>query len=217
MRKLLFALLLLPVALGLGSCADNGSHSQAVVLLIDTSGTYTAELEKAHAIAKFLLGTLQSGDSLCVARIDTGSFSEKDIIHKVTFDTQPSMLNQQKRAFIKALDDFVGNTKSSPYTDVTGGLLQAVEYLVETGSPKRTILVFSDLEEELAKGYVRDFPLELKGCQVVALNVTKLRQDILDPRKYEKRLQDWKLRIEKGGGSFRVLNDLDRLERLLEI
>jgi hypothetical protein len=213
MRGLLLALLL---SLVLGGCADSQSHTQSVVLLIDTSGTYTAELQKAQAIAKFLLGTLQPGDSLCVASIDTGSFSEKDIIHKVTFDGRPSMLNQQKRTFIEALDHFVGSTKSSPYTDITGGMLQAAEYLTETGSPRRTILIFSDLEEELAKGYVRDFPLDLTGCRVVALNVTKLRQDNLDPRKYKQRLEAWRSRIEKGGGSFRVINDLDRLERLLE-
>lgn len=213
MRTLLLALLLLPLLLG--GCADNQGHTQAVVLLVDTSGTYTAELQKAHAIAKYLLGTLQPGDSLCVARIDTGSFSEKDIVQKVTFDGRPSMLNQQKRSFMEALNKFVNTTKSSSFTDITGGMLQAVEYLTETGSPRRTILVFSDLEEELAKGYVRDFPLEMKGCDVVALNVTKLRQDILDPRKYKKRLEEWRTRIEKGGGSFRVVNDLDRLERLL--
>ena len=213
MTRLLLALLILPLLVG--GCADNQSHTQAVVLLVDTSGTYTGEIQKAEAIAKYLLGTLQPGDSLCVARIDTGSFSEKDIIQKVTFDGRPSVLNQQKRAFMKSLDDFVTSTKSSAYTDITGGMMQAVEYLTETEAPQRTILVFSDLEEELAKGYVRDFPLQMNGCKVVALNVTKLRKDILDPRKYNNRLEEWRSRIEKGGGSFRVVNDLDRLERML--
>jgi len=207
--------LLLALTLLLPGCADNQSHTQAVVLLVDTSGTYTGELDKANAIARYLLGTLQPGDSFCVARIDTGSFTEKDIVHKVTFDGRPSVLNRQKRTFLKSLDDFVHGTKSSPYTDITGGVLQAVEYLNESGAPRRTILIFSDLEEDLAKGYVRDFPLKMNGCQVVALNVTKLRQDILDPRKYEHRLEKWRSRIEKGGGSFRVVNDLDRLDRLL--
>lgn len=30
-----------------------------------------------------------------------------------------------------------------------------------------------------------------------------------------KRLKDWKERIEKGGGSWRVINDLERLEAIL--
>ena len=97
MRRLtFFALGLLLVACG---CSDTTSHSKAVYMLLDTSGTYTRELDKAAAIINYLLGTLQPGDSLAVARIDTGSFSEKDIIQKVTFDGRPSVSNQQKRDF----------------------------------------------------------------------------------------------------------------------
>jgi hypothetical protein len=44
--------------------------------------------------------------------------------------------------------------------------------------------------------------------------VTKLRSDNVDPREYLDRLADWENRIEQGGGQWRVINDLDRLERL---
>ena len=37
-------------------CTDTSTHSQAVYMLLDTSGTYTAELKKAQAIINFLLG-----------------------------------------------------------------------------------------------------------------------------------------------------------------
>lgn len=198
------------------SCADATSHSRAVVLLIDTSGTYTGEIQKAQTIANYLLATLQPGDSLAVARIDTGSFSEKDIVQKITFDGRPSASSKQKLAFKEKLDAFVKTVSPSPYTDITGGMIQAVDYLTETGAGKRTIFVFSDMEEELAKGYVRDFPLEMNGCEVVALNVTKLRKDILDPRKYKDRLNQWEQRIIAGGGEFRVINDLERLDHLLD-
>jgi len=197
-------------------CADSSSHSRAVYMLMDTSGTYTAELKKAQTIINYLLGTLQPGDSLAVARIDTGSFSEKDIVQKVTFDGRPSVSNEQKRAFRQKVDDFVANVKGSSYTDITGGVLQAVEFLNETGAGKKTILVYSDMEEELKPGYVRDFPIQMTGVEVVALNVTKLRKDIVDPRKYLERLDHWKARVEDGGGSWRVINDLMRVERILE-
>ena len=49
-------------------------------ILLDTSGTYTTELKKAQQIIHYYLGTLGPGDSFAVARIDSGSFSEKDII-----------------------------------------------------------------------------------------------------------------------------------------
>jgi len=95
---------------------------------------------------------------------------------------------------------------------------QAIEYLDETGAGHKTILVFSDLKEELREGYVRaEIPLALSGYSVVALNVTKLRSDNVDPREYLGRLNDWKQRVETGGGRWKVVNNLERLESLLEI
>lgn len=209
-------LLLFSVTLLTFGCADNTSHSRAVYMLLDTSGTYTAELDKAQSIINYLLGTLTPGDSLAVARIDTGSFSEKDIVHKVSFDGRPSVSNEQKRAFRLRIDEFVRQVKPSAYTDISGGVLQAVEWLNETGAGNKTILIYSDMEEELKEGYVRDFPIQLSGVKVVALNVTKLRKDIVDPRKYMTRIESWKKRVEDGGGAWKVVNDLDRLERILE-
>ena len=213
MKRWIFLPLLL--VLFLTGCPDNTSHSRAVYMLLDTSGTYTAELDKAQSIINYLLGTLQPGDSLAVARIDTGSFTEKDIIKKITFDGRPSVANEQKRAFRQTIDDFIKQVKPSPYTDITGGVLQATEYLNETGAGNKNILIYSDMEEDLKKGYVRDFPIQLAGIRVVALNVTKLRQDIVDPRKYMDRLEAWKKRVEAGGGNWKVVNDLDRPEQLL--
>ena len=55
--------------------------------------------------------------------------------------------------------------------------LQASEYLEETGAGEKYVLIFSDLEEDLQKGHIRDFPISLPDIHVVALNVTKLRTD----------------------------------------
>jgi hypothetical protein len=45
--------------------------------------------------------------------------------------------------------------------------------------------------------------------------VTKLRTDNIDPREYLNRLTDWQQKVESGGGKWRVINDLDRLDKLL--
>lgn len=214
MKRLILPLLLFAIISG--GCVDATSRSRAVFLLMDTSGTYADELSKAQAIINYLLGTLQPGDSLAVAQINTGSFSEKNIISKVTFDSRPSVSNEQKRVFRQKVDAFIQSVSGSPYTDITGGVLQATEYLNETDAGSKTVLVFSDMEEDLKEGYVRDFPIQITGVDVVALNVTKLRQDIVDPRKYMQRLEEWKKRVESGGGHWRVVNDLERLERILE-
>lgn len=214
MRKLA-AIALISFALVLG-CTETTSRATGVYLLVDTSGTYTGELQKAQTIVNYMLGTLQPGDSMAVARIDSGSFSEKDIIAKVTFDRRPSVSNKQKLAFMDAFNKFVSEAKGSPYTDITGGILQATEFLNETGAGKKHILIFSDLEEDIAKGHIRDIPLQLEGFRVTALNVTKLRSDNVDPRDYMNRLEDWRKKVEDGRGKWKVINDLERLERMLE-
>jgi hypothetical protein len=214
MKKVLtFSLVL--VSLLLSGCADTASHSQGVYMLLDSSGTYKREIKKAQAILNYLLGVLEPGDSLAVARIDSASFSEKDIIAKMTFDRRPSVTNQQKRLFKQKVDEFIATVKGSAFTDITGGILQAVEYLNETRSGKKYVLIFSDLKEDLVKGHIRNFPIQLSGCRVVALNVTKLRSDNVDPREYYKRVESWQARVEAGGGHWRVINDLERLETIV--
>jgi hypothetical protein len=122
--------------------------------------------------------------------------------------------NNQKRAFMKDVDDFVSNVPQSPYTDISGGILQAIEYLNEADSGTKYVLIFSDLKEELAKGHIRDVPFQLDGFQVIALNVTKLRQDIKDPKVYMARVEEWRLKAENGGGKWDVINDLERLDNI---
>ena len=52
---------------------------------------------------------------------------------------------------------------------------------------------------------------------MVALNVTKLRSDNIDPREYLNRLAAWQERVEAGGGTWQVVNDLERLEKVLQL
>ena len=208
-------LLLLAAALALPACAPPQARSTGVYLLVDTSGSYNRQVTKAEQITLYALTRLQSADSIAVARIDTGSFTEKDIIAKATFDDRPSTANAQKRAFASRVEKFIDQSPPAPYTDITGGLLQAIEFLNEKRTAHKEILILSDMKEELAKGYVRDIPLDFKGFDVVALNVTKLRSDNFDPRQYLGRLDVWRERVEKGGGHWRVINDLDHLEGLL--
>ena len=205
----------LALAAALAGCESSGPRNTGVYMLVDTSGTYRNELEKAEQIVNFTLSRLDAYDSFAIARIDTGSFSEKDIVASVTFEDRPSATNLQKRDFSQTAHDFLSGTSTSPYTDITGGLLQAVEYLNEKSPRQKRVFIFSDLEEDLEAGYIRDIPIPLEGIEVIALNVTKLRSDNIDPREYLERLDAWRKRVEAEGGSWRVINDLDNLEQLL--
>ena len=213
MLKRLLAVFLVLWAQG---CADPKEHSHAVYMLIDTSGTYAQESAKAQRIVNYLLGTLQPGDSLAVARVRSRSFSEKDIIAKATFESRPSQANAQKRAFRDAIDNSLRLVMPSRYTDITGAMIQGAEYLNETAAGRKTIIVFSDMQEELDKVTVRDFPISLRDIRIVAVNVVKLSTDNVDPRRYLGRLDDWKKRVQAAGArEWRVINDLERLDSIL--
>jgi len=202
----------------LSACGDSRIHSHAVYMLVDTSGTYAQEMSKAAKIINFLLATLNPGDSLAVAKVETRSFTEKDIVAKATFDKRPSQATQQKRLFKSKIEEFSKDIKGSAFTDITGGLIQGAEYLNETQAGNKTIVVFSDMQEELGKGTVRDFPIKLDGIRIVALNVTKLGTDNADPRLYLDRLEDWKAKALKAGATeWVVVNDLDyNMESILK-
>ena len=207
----------LPAAvLAATGCVDSRSHTNAVYMLVDTSGTYAQEAGKAQVIINYLLGSLQAGDSLAVARVQSRSFSEKDIVAKATFDSRPSQENAQKRAFRERIENSFRAVSGSRYTDITGGLIQGAEFLNETGAGSKTIIIFSDMQEELDKVTQRDFPITLKGIRVVAVNVVKLKTDNIDPRKYMGRLEAWQKRVETAGArEWRVINNLDRLDAIL--
>ena len=213
MKRVLGALFALVFAT---SCSEQGSHARAVYMLVDTSGTYAQELDKAQRVLHWLIGTLNPGDTLAVARVKSRSFSEKDIIAKATFVKDPLQVNQQKRALKEQLDSLKQQIKGgSAYTDITGGMLQAAEFLQETGAGRKTIVVFSDMQEELDKRTKRDIPIDLAGIRVVALNVTKLKSDNIDPRRYSERLARWEKRVKSGGATgWVIVNDMDHLERI---
>jgi len=211
------AVFILVFAVILTGCADTKKHSKGVYMLLDTdtSGAYALELKKAQSVLNYLLGTLNPLDTLAVARIDTGNFSEKDIIANITFNRRPSVANNQKRAFQKRLGNFISKVTSSRYTDISGGILQAIEYLNEADPGKKYILIFSDLKEELKNERVRDAPFQLAGFHIIALNLTKLSADIRDPNKYLKRIEQWRAKVESSNGKWRVVNDLEQLEKIL--
>ncbi len=213
-RSFVFSLPLLALASG---CGDPRSHSQAVYMLVDTSGTFAEDVGKAQLLVNSLLGTLQPGDSLAVARVKSRSFSEKDIIAKATFDNRPSQANAQKRLLRDQVDAFTQTARGSVYTDITGGLIQGAMFLKETGAGRKTILIFSDMQEELDKSTVRDFPIDLKDIRVVAVNVVKLKTDNVDPRRYMGRLESWQKRVVGAGArEWRVINDIEHLDAVLK-
>jgi hypothetical protein len=214
MRRLVIAFLAILV-LAAGCTQAGGKHARAVYVLLDVSGSYNAKLDEANPVINYLLGTLVSGDTLTVAKIDSASFTEKDVVGKITFDDRPSVANEQKRAFRARLDQFFQSRQPSNKTDVSGALLQAAETLDESNAGHRYIIIFSDMDEDLPKGYVRKSRPPFEGAEVLAVDVSKEHADNVNPERYVDRLDHWKQVVTRDGGRWEVVNDTDRLDRVL--
>ncbi len=216
--KLIKIALALAAAALVSGCGPKGNYHQAVYMLIDTSGTYSKQVGKAQAVVNYLLGSVQPGDTLAVARVKSRSFTEKDIVAKVTLNKDPLQATSQKRAFSEKFDQFAKSTtsgKGSKYTDISGGVIQAAEFLNETGAGRKTIIIYSDMQEELDYKTKRDFPIQLDGIRIIAVNVTKLSTDNIDPRRYMGRLEWWEKRaLEAGASEWKVVNDMEHLDRI---
>lgn len=201
------------------SCSSGTQYAHAVVALVDVSGTYADQKpEVVNIIRKGLLPRLTPGDSLVVIRIDDESYKKSNVEAAVTLDVRPSKANAQKLAFATSLDAFARRRVRTAHTDVRGAMMLGAEYLRESGAGKRTMVIFSDMEEDLPKGVKRELaPDELKGVRVLAMNVKRLAADNANPASYRQRLAGWDKQVTAHGAKqFKVVLDAEKLADLLD-
>lgn len=194
----------------------NVQEAKAVYVLVDTSGVYNKQFDKVQTVLRHLLRTLQPGDSLALARIDSISFSDKDIVARMTFDSRPSMANSQKRAFLEMIDNYSKDIRLKKHTDIIGGALQAIEYLNETGVDNKYVVIFSELKEETREDHVKNFPVSFSGINVIAIDASQPQDKNSVSKKYKKRLEHWKDRVEAGSGNWKLTGDITQLDSLLD-
>ena len=214
MKHLLPPLLL---ALLLSGCAT-GPRGRAVYVLVDTSGSYIQAVPKAARIIRYLLGTLEPGDTIAVARITSLSFTNKDRVAAITLSRRPAQADAEKRAMAARVSAFVKameKRRGTAYTDISGALLEAAQFLQGIPAARKEIIVVSDMRQDLPPGAVRHVPLPLNQVSVFAVNVIKSYGENMNPTRYIARMHKWKARIAKGGGRFIIVHQLSRLPALL--
>ncbi|MBA1146598.1 VWA domain-containing protein [Ectothiorhodospiraceae bacterium WFHF3C12] len=205
------------IAFFLASCGG-APNNRAAVVLIDISGEYAHEMEKARRVTSYLLGSLEPGDSIAVAFIDNTSYTERNFIARADFDHRPSVANDQKRQVKAKLDAFLKDFDVPSYhSDLTGGILLARDYLESAEAKTRQIFLLSDLDEDLKPELDRDVPLTLGGIEVVAVNVIRRDSDNVDPKGYRKRIAGWQERVQTNGGHWQMVNQIERLERVVAL
>lgn len=198
------------------ACTESRSHARAICVLVDISGTYADQREEVTRIIRSgLLPKVLPGDSFVIIRINEKSYDKSSVEASVTFDSQPSRANAQKLSLAGKIDSIARSRANARYTDISGALLLATEYLRETRAGQKSIVIFSDMKEELPKGAQRHFePKEFQGVDILAMNVKRLAVDNLDPTAYRKRLGDWETKLTRAGAaSWKVILDPEELAR----
>jgi hypothetical protein len=213
------SLILAGAAALLSSCSSSRNYASAIAALVDVSGTYVDQKgDVVNVIKKGILPKLNPGDSLFVIRIDDESYKQANLETALTLDVRPSKANAQKLAFAAKLDEFASKHERARHTDIRGAMMLAAEYLKETGAGSRTMVVFSDLEEDLPKGVKRNLAAdEFSGMRVLAMNVKKLNADNANPSAYRARLASWQKQvISHGAKEFQVVLAPEKLDELLD-
>ncbi len=213
--KYILLLLLLFMGLFFQQGCSKSRHSKAVYLLIDMS-VYGQKFETIELVLRHLLKLLRPGDSIALARIDGDSFKEKNIITRISFDFRPLKANAQKRAFLASVHQFGQSIKPEKNTDITGGILQSIEYLNEIQANKQYIFIFSDLPIDVKNKYFQHFSIDFTGVHVLSMNIKEAENNTTGPDAYLFYADAWRQRINNGNGSWLMLDDIKQLDDIIK-
>ena len=196
-------------AAGLALGCEERLPSSAVYGLIDVSGSYFRELDKAMRTFRVMMAGLRAHDSFAVAEIGACSFTDDAVVLRFTAPDRPTERQRLIAAGAQRLAAYASRARATNFTDIRGALIQAAQYLASREADQRSIVVFSDFEEDLPPNCRRDTPLprELAGMTVIATNVTRLPEDNRDPARYARRLESWKKLVEAAGARWQLLPD----------
>jgi len=207
-------LLAMTLVTAVAACSDSKQYETSYCALVDVSGTYAGEkLSVVNTVKAGIVPQMIPGDSMFFVMIDSNSYSEDNLVTKLTLDYRPTKANSQKLAVAQKLDEFGKGKARSNLTDISGALMLCSDYLKATGSGKKVMFVFSDMNEELPKGVVRKFADdEFDGIDIVAMNIIKLSKDSANPEVYRKRLDQWQQRASASGArSWNTLIDATKI------
>lgn len=200
-------------------CSDNKAYETSICALADVSGTYAQEKKNMVKIIKAgLLPQLSPGDGIFLITIDSNSYTDDNLVSKMSLDYRPTHVTKQKLAFSKELDKFAKGRQRSRHTDISGAMMLCADHLKDTKSGKQLIFVFSDMKEDLPKGIKRKFKKdEFKGIDIAAMNIIKLNKDSANPARYRKRIENWKKKLTKAGAkSWNTLIDATKLSEYVK-
>ena len=197
------------VAVTLAACEERRDDAASIYALLDVSGSYFRELDKAVRALRVMMGFMHAYDSFAVAEIGACSFTDEAVILRFTAPDRPSERQRLVAANAQRLAGYAAKAKATNFTDIRGALTQAAQQLTARPAATRAIVLFSDLDEDLPAGCRREaaLPSSLKGLDVIATNVVRLPEDNRDPQRYTRRIDGWRKLVEAADARWRVIPD----------
>ena len=193
----------------LAACEERRDDAASIYALLDVSGSYFRELDKAVRALRVMMGFVHAYDSFAVAEIGACSFTDEAVILRFTAPDRPSERQRLVAANAQRLAGYAAKAKATNFTDIRGALIQAAQHLTSRPAATRAIVLFSDLDEDLPAGCRREaaLPSSLKGLDVIATNVVRLPEDNRDPQRYTRRIDGWRKLVEAAGARWQVIPD----------
>ena len=193
----------------LAACEERRDDAASIYALLDVSGSYFRELDKAVRALRVMMGFVHAYDSFAVAEIGACSFTDEAVILRFTAPDRPSERQRLVAANAQQLAGYAAKAKATNFTDIRGALIQAAQHLTSRPAATRAIVLFSDLDEDLPAGCRREaaLPSSLKGLDVIATNVVRLPEDNRDPQRYTRRIDGWRKLVEAAGARWQVIPD----------
>ncbi|HKH68707.1 MAG TPA: vWA domain-containing protein, partial [Reyranella sp.] len=140
------------VGTALGACEERSATASAVYALLDVSGSYFRELDKAVRALRVMMGFMHAYDSFAVAEIGACSFTDEAVILRFTAPDRPSERQRLVAANAQRLAGYAAKAKATSFTDIRGALTQAAQQMAARPAATRAIVLFSDLDEDLPAG-----------------------------------------------------------------
>ena len=206
-RNLLLGAGAAALAGSLAACEERRDDAASIYALLDVSGSYFRELDKAVRALRVMMGFVHAYDSFAVAEIGACSFTDEAMILRFTAPDRPSERQRLVAANAQRLAAYAAKAKATNFTDIRGALTQAAQHLGSRPAATRAIVLFSDLDEDLPAGCRREaaLPPSLKGLDVIATNVVRLPEDNRDPQRYTRRIDGWRKLVEAAGARWQVI------------
>jgi hypothetical protein len=203
------SLLLGAGAAAVAACEERRDDAASIYALLDVSGSYLRELDKAVRTLRVMMGFMHAYDSFAVAEIGACSFTDEAVILRFTAPDRPSERQRLVAANAQRLAGYAAKAKATNFTDIRGALTQAAQQLSARPAATRAIVLFSDLDEDLPAGCRREMalPSSLKELDVIATNVVRLPEDNRDPQRYTRRIDGWRKLVEATGARWQLIPD----------